>query len=110
MIGRDWTRSGSRRVTVGAMDIPGSLHGACTRDQAQQAIGRYELRIAVASGRLVPLWRGVLVDPRRLLDPLTRAAAASLMLGPTAVLCGLTALRLHGCTAANAGTVHAVLP
>lgn len=92
------------------MDIPGSLHGACTREQAHRTFGRYGLRVAVANGRLVPLWRGVLVDPRRLLDPLTRAAAACLALGPTAVLYGLTALRLHGCAAAETGTVHAVLP
>ena len=92
------------------MDIPGSLHGACTRAQAFAALGRYGLRLAIASGHLAPLWRGVLVDPARMLDPLTRAAAACIVVGPTAVLCGLTALRLYGCGAAETSTVHVITP
>jgi Protein of unknown function (DUF559) len=92
------------------MDIPGSLHGACTRDQALAVLGRYGLRFAVANGQLTPLWRGVLVDPARLLDPLTRAAAACIVVGPTAVLCGLTALRLHGCAEAETHPVHVITP
>ena len=104
------TQIRSRHVTVGDMDIPGSLHGACTRAQAFAALGRYGSRVAVASGHLVPLWRGVLVDPARMLDPWTRAAAACIVVGPTAVLCGLTALRLYGCTAAESSTVHVITP
>jgi hypothetical protein len=92
------------------MDIPGALHGACTRDQAHQAIGRYGLRVALSGGQLVPLWGGVLVDPRRLLDPLTRAAAACLVIGPNAVVCGLSALLLHGCSAAEDSAVHVITP
>ena len=92
------------------MDIPGSLHGACTRAQALDALGRYGLRVAVASGQLAALWRGVLVDHARLLDPLTRAAAACIVVGPTAAVWGLTALRLHGCTAADSSTVHVITP
>lgn len=92
------------------MNIPGSLHGACTRDQAFTALGRYGLRVAVATRQLAQLWRGVLVDPARLLDPLTRAAAACIVVGPTAVVWGLTALRLYGCSAADAGTVHVITP
>jgi len=92
------------------MDIPGSLHGACTRGQALDVLGRYGLRLAIDNGHLAPLWRGVLVDPARLLDPRTRAAAACVVIGPTAVLCGLTALRLYGCPAAESGTVHVITP
>src|SRR5215468_5932987 len=92
------------------MDIPGSLHGACTRDQALAVLGRYGLRFAVANGQLTPLWRGVLVDPTRLLDPLTRAAAACIVVGPTGVLWGLTALRLHGCAEAETHPVHVITP
>jgi hypothetical protein len=101
---------GGRYVTVGAMDIPGSLHGACTRAQALTALGRYGLRFAVANGQLAPLWRGVLVDRARLLDPLTRAAAACMVVGPTAVLWGLTVLRLHGCTGLETEPVHVITP
>jgi hypothetical protein len=92
------------------MDIPGSLHGACTRAQALDALGRYGLRLAIASGQLAPLWRGVLVDPARLLEPLTRAAAACIVVGPTATVWGLTALRLYGCAAAETSTVHVITP
>lgn len=92
------------------MDIPGSIHGACSRAHALHAIGRYGLRVAIASGQLAPLWRGVLVDPARILDPLTRAAAACIVVGPTAALWGLTALRLYGCAAAETSTVHLITP
>jgi len=92
------------------MDIPGSLHGACTRAQALDALGRYGLRVAIASGQLAPMWRGVLVDPARMLEPLTRAAAACIVVGPTAALWGLTALRLYGCAAAETQTVHVITP
>jgi Protein of unknown function (DUF559) len=89
--------------------IPGSLHGACTRQQALDALGQYGLRTALRRGELAPLWRGVLVDPARLLDQRTRATAALIAVGTDAVICGPTALALHGCTAADDPTVHVTL-
>jgi len=91
-------------------DIPGGRHGACTRSQAVAALGEYGVRSAVAAGVLVPLWPRVLVDSGRLLELRTRAAAALLVAGPDAVLCGRTAAWLLGCTAARTSTVHVLLP
>jgi hypothetical protein len=91
------------------VEIPDSIHGACTRQQALNSLGQYGLRVAILRRELTPLWRGVLVDPRRLLESPTRAAAALLAVGQDAVLCGPTALTLHGCTAAEEPTVHLML-
>ena len=91
------------------VEIPDSIHGACTRQQAMAALGRYGLRAAIRRRELVPLWRGVLVDPRRLLEPRTRAAAALIAVGSDAVVCGPSALALHGCTATDEPTVHLML-
>jgi hypothetical protein len=89
--------------------IPGSVHGACTRRQALDALGQYGLRTAMRNGELAALWRGVLVDPGRMLDQRTRAAAALIAVGTDAVVCGPTALVLHGCTAADEPVVHVTL-
>lgn len=91
------------------MEIPGSVHGACTRQQAFAALGQYGLKAAIRRGELMPLWRGVLVDPARMLEARTRAAAALIAVGTDAVICGPTALALHGCAAAAEPTVHLTL-
>jgi len=92
------------------VEIPGARHGACTRSQAIAALGDRGVREAIRSGALVPLWPRVLVDGGRLLRLHTRAAAAVLLAGPGAVLCGRTAASLHGCSAARTATVHVQLP
>jgi uncharacterized protein DUF559 len=79
------------------------------RSDAVAAFGSWRVKAALASGTLVALWPRVLVDGSRQLELLTRAAAALLTVGPDAVLCGLTAARLHGCTAANTSPIHLLM-
>lgn len=86
------------------------LHGACTRGHAIATIGAYQVRTAVRAGTLVALWPRALVLGSRQLDPWTRAAAAILTTGTGAVICGPTAVLLHGCTAARTATVHVGVP
>lgn len=91
-------------------DIPGSLHGACTREQAVAAMGNYLVRRAVQTGALVVPWPRVLIDADRQLDPWTRAAAGLLALGPVGALCGFTAARLYGCAAVPPRDVDVFVP
>jgi hypothetical protein len=79
------------------------------RSDAVAALGSWRVKAALASGTLVALWPRVLVDGPRQLELLTRAAAALLTVGPDAVLCGLTAARLHGCKAANTSPIHVLM-
>jgi hypothetical protein len=65
---------------------------------------------AVASKEVTPVWRGVLVESARLLDPWTRAGAALLTAGPRAVVSGLTAAFLHGCRAVESPVTHVLVP
>lgn len=55
-------------------------------------------------------WRGVVVDGRRALDPLTRASAALFACGPGAVLSRETAASLQGCTVVRSPEVHVTVP
>jgi hypothetical protein len=64
----------------------------------------------VASKEVMPVWRGVLVESRRLLDPWTRASAALLTAGPRAVVSGITAAYLHGCRAVESPVTHILVP
>lgn len=63
----------------------------------------------LGDGRIRRLW-GVLVPRELFFDSYTRAAAASLVAGSEAALTGLTAAWLHGCPAAEFGTVHIAVP
>lgn len=93
------------------MDLDGvSLHGACRRSDALAMLGRYEVARRLDSGELRAPWRGVLVDGKRTLDPFTRGAAALLVAGPDAALCGTTVAILHGCTSPPDADVHLLLP
>jgi hypothetical protein len=65
---------------------------------------------AVASKQVIPLWRGVLVESSRLLDPWTRASAALLTAGPRAVVSGISAAYLHGCRAVESPVTHILVP
>lgn len=47
---------------------------------------------------------------RRIHEPLTRAAAALLLAGPSAVLSGSTAVAMHGCSAAAGAPIHVTTP
>jgi hypothetical protein len=92
-----------------ALPAPG-LHGAHLRCDLVARFGPTRIANAVRAGELRALWRGVLVDPARLLDPRTRAAAALLSAGPRSVLTGVTAADLHGCDAAASPVTHILLP
>jgi hypothetical protein len=82
------------------------LHGAYLRSRLVGSIGLPAVRSLVRGGRLVTYSRQVLIDRRRTLDLLTRAAAALLTAGPKSVLTSHTAALLHGCTAAEPGVIH----
>ena len=93
------------------MDLPaGGLHGAYRRADLVRAHGRRHVDNALHAGLLRTLWVGVVVDGRRVHDVRTRAAAALLIVGPDAVVCGQTAAALHGCTAAMCPDVHVLVP
>ncbi|GAA0920311.1 hypothetical protein [Pseudonocardia zijingensis] len=92
-----------------ALPVPG-LHGAHLRSELVARFGPTRVANAVRGGELRALWRGVLVEPARLLDPWTRAAAALLTAGPRSVLTGVTAATLHGCGAARSPQTHILLP
>ena len=86
------------------------LHGAFLRSALVTECGKYAVEAMVRSGRLRPLWTGVVVEADRMLDVRTRAAAALLTTGPDAVLCGPTAAVLHGSTAITSAKTHVVVP
>lgn len=91
------------------LELPAGTHGAFARSQLRAELGRHHLAAAVAEGRLVPFGRKVLLDRSRMGDLRCRCAAVLMLLGPGAVLCGHTSALLHGCTAADDSTVHALV-
>jgi hypothetical protein len=93
------------------MALPTSgLHGAHLRSDLERVLGRRRVTNAVTSKEVTPLWRGVLVESSRLLDPWTRASAALLTAGPRAVVSGVTAAHLHGCRAVESPATHILVP
>lgn len=89
---------------------PGSRHGALTTPAAEQVLGAAELRAELAAGTWAEPWPGVVLPASLAAEPLARAEAALLRAGPHAVLSGPTAVAMHGCTAAEAETVHVTVP
>jgi hypothetical protein len=89
---------------------PTDLHGAFRRNDLIERCGRRWLITALRTRLLSPLWTGVVVDSARLLDVRTRGAAAQLLAGPAAVLCGPTAAYLHGCRSLDTAVTHLLLP
>jgi hypothetical protein len=73
-------------------------------------LGERVVRGALRDGVLAQPWRGVVVDGKRNLHPLTRAAAGLLAGGAGAVLSRNTAAALQGCTAATSVDVHITVP
>ncbi|HEV8555895.1 MAG TPA: DUF559 domain-containing protein [Actinophytocola sp.] len=88
--------------------LPAGLHGAYLRAELIDAIGLPAVRQLIRTDQLVRYARHVLVDRRRMLEFPTRAAAGLLLAGPKAVLTSHTAALLHGCSAADSGTIHLV--
>jgi len=80
------------------------------RSEVAAEMGERALRTALDTGVYRQIWRGVLVHAADLLDPRARAAAALLAVGQPAVLSGVTALALHGLTAAESTDVHVLVP
>ncbi|GAA4834577.1 hypothetical protein GCM10025787_12850 [Saccharopolyspora rosea] len=85
-------------------------HAALTRVDAERLLGRTELDAALDDGTWTELWSGVVVPAQFAEDRRTRAAAALLRAGPHAVLSGVTAVAMHGCTAARDDAVHVTIP
>jgi uncharacterized protein DUF559 len=88
------------------IDLPKGLHGAFRREDLVRQLGLRDVRVLLRDGQLVRYSRDVLIDRRYVFDLTTRAAAALLFVGPRAVLTSHTAALLHGCSAADAGTIH----
>lgn len=88
----------------------GGLHGAYLRADLESQLGPRRLRGEVADGVLIPFAKKVLVDRTHAAEFHTRAAASLLHAGPDAVLAHQTAVRLHGCTAADQGPIHVLVP
>lgn len=95
---------------VGMLPHRDGLHGAYLRSDLQRQLGPRRLRVELADGVLVPFAKNVVVDRAQAAAFHTRAAAALLYAGPEAVLTSHTALRLHGCTAADLGPIHVLVP
>ena len=88
------------------MTLPPGLHGAHLRSDLLRDLGTAEVRTLIRHGTLLSFGRRVLIERALALDLPTRAAAGLLLAGPHTVLTSHTAALLHGCTAADAGTVH----
>lgn len=89
------------------IELPG---GIARHSELAVSIGRRSLRTALDTGVLVQPWRGVVIRSDLALDLPTRAAAAILLVGGHAALCGPTALELHGCDAAAGTAIHVAVP
>lgn len=85
-------------------------NGVARRGDVVGLHGESAVRAALRDGVLVQPWRGVVVDGHRALEPVTRAAAALLACGPSAVLTHGTAAAMHGCEAASTTAVHLTVP
>jgi hypothetical protein len=85
-------------------------HGAHLQADLIEQLGRYRVRAAIADGTLHRLWTRVLVDSTRALELPTRAEAALLLHPPSSAIAGMTAAWLHGCTAAESGDIHVLVP
>lgn len=104
----DERRVGSDR---GAMTVlENGLHGAHRRIDAVAEIGRRRLESSIRDGTLRVMWRQIVIDPSRFLDPWTLSSAGLLLAGPFAAVCGPTAAVLHGYDAIEGGTTHLVAP
>jgi len=102
--------SSASGTLVGMLTYDGGLHGAYLRSDLVRQLGPHRLRVELADGVLSPFAKNVVVDRAQAAAFHTRAAAALLYAGPEAVLTSHTALRLHGCTAADVGPIHVLVP
>ncbi|MFI5564846.1 DUF559 domain-containing protein [Amycolatopsis japonica] len=88
----------------------GGQHGAVSRSEADEVLGRRLVLEGLATGVLVQPWRGVVVHAADSLELATRAQAALLVVGQPAALSGATALALHGISAVDDTRIHVTVP
>ncbi|MFI0804964.1 Protein of unknown function [Amycolatopsis lurida] len=88
----------------------GGRHGAVSRSEADEVLGRRRVLEGLATGVLVQPWRGVVVHAADLLKLTTRAQAALLVVGQPSALSGATALALHGISAVGDTSIHVTVP
>lgn len=84
--------------------------GVARRRDVVEKLGEHALRTALRDGVLVQPWRGVIMVGDRALDPVSRSAAALLVVGDDAVLSRNTAATMLGCDAAETVDVHVTVP
>ena len=87
-----------------------SRYRALSRTAGAHLFGPDGLREALARREWVELWPGVVVPGRWRDESITRGAAALLRAGPAAVLSGLTAAALHGCSAGSVPVTEVTVP
>ncbi|WP_182546049.1 hypothetical protein [Halosaccharopolyspora lacisalsi] len=87
-----------------------SRYRALSRTEAAHLFGPDGLREALARREWVELWPGVVVPGRCRNESTTRGAAALLRAGPAAVLSGLTAAALHGCSTGTVPVTEVTIP
>ncbi|QGK71358.1 hypothetical protein GIY23_19180 [Allosaccharopolyspora coralli] len=87
-----------------------ALFGVLTREAVRRDSGVGAEQAMLADPAWTELWPGVLVPTRDRDDPRTRAAAGLLRCGPQSVLCGFTALAMHGCRSIDSARVHVLVP
>jgi hypothetical protein len=85
-------------------------HGAYLRCDLEAAFGRRAVRNAIVAGDLRQLWRGIVIDHERFLDPWTHAAAALLAAGPEGAISDVSAAVLQNCSWIKAPDTHITLP
>lgn len=90
--------------------VRNSLHAAMFRSDTERLLGPGELEDALAANTITELWPGIVVAAEMVDEPRTRAAAALLRAGPKAVLSGLTAAAMYGCTAAASPQIEITVP
>lgn len=90
--------------------LPEGLHGAYSRLELNDLLTPHGVKVAIRRGWLASFARTVLVDPRRATEFATRAAASLLFAGSAAVLSGPSALKMHGCSAADSAPIHILVP
>lgn len=88
----------------------GERLGAIRRCELVDVMGERGVRTALASGVLEQPWRGILIRGESGCNSWTLASAALMSIGDEGVLSGLTALSLHGCSAADTLDVHVTVP
>lgn len=106
---RGFFEAAGQPILEGMIDW-GGRHGAVSRSEADEVLGRRMVLEGLATGVLAQPWRGVVVHAADSLKLTTRAQAALLVVGQPAALSGATSLALHGISAAEDMAIHLAVP